>query len=115
MSQHFFYISRKKNKGLYKLLVLLNICCTVGIISLTYVFSYKDFMEQKAHVLESFLEVDNVAQMKYISDLSTLHAFLLSIVTVRLAETEGPGERLRAGGRLLERVQRAEGAQGGVR
>lgn len=83
MSEHFFYISRKKHQGFYKFLVLLNIFCTVGIISVTYVFSHKDFMEQKMHVMEEFLEVDNTSRYKYMSDLGAFHSFFGSIVDVR--------------------------------
>ena len=83
MSDHFFYVSRKKNAGLYKFLVLLNICCTVGIISLTYVMSYKDLMMEKMHVIEEFLDVDSLAKSKYLNDFAAFHSFLESVAEVR--------------------------------
>jgi len=82
MSEHFFYVSRKKNNRIYKFLVLLNIFCTFAIIALTYIFSYKDFMNEKMHVVEEFLDIESVARSKHLNDLVTFHTQLKTIIEV---------------------------------
>lgn len=82
MSDHFFFISKKKHMMLYRSLVLLNIFCTVAIISLTYLFTERDFMEQKMHVMQEFLEIDDMSRYSFISDMATLHTFLNSTIEV---------------------------------
>lgn len=82
MSEHFFVISRKKNKAIYQVLVLLNIFCTLGIIGLTSVLLRKDFTREKTYVVEQLLEVDSMAQLKSIADLSSLYTFFTSTTAV---------------------------------
>lgn len=87
MGEHFFYVSKKKNKSMYKFLVLLNIFCTIGIILLTHVFTYKDLLKERMSVIEEFLEIDSIAKITYINDLSSFHTLFENIVEVNKLET----------------------------
>lgn len=64
----------------------MNICCTIGIISITYVFTYKGFTHEKIHVMEEFLEIDSMAKYRYINDLNSFHTLFESMIRVSLEE-----------------------------
>lgn len=87
MSEHFFYVANKKHAGVYRALVLGSIVCTVLLVYLSNAYSYKDFLQEKQHVLLAYLGVPALRNHNQLGTLDAFADFFAGALFVRLRRT----------------------------
>lgn len=84
MSNHFFCVAKQKHSAFYKTLVLTNICCTVLIVFFSNWYNYKDLLQEKLHVLQSFLGIKKFEKHNNLEDFAAFKNFIANAITVYL-------------------------------
>lgn len=94
MSEHFFYVAKKKHAGFFRSLVITNIVCTVLVVYLSNSYSYKAFLQEKLHVVQDFLGIPETTKENRIDTFESFHAFFVNSLAVGLLELKFHAKRI---------------------
>lgn len=82
MANQIFYVSKQKNAILYRTLVITNILCTVLMVYLANRYSFKDFVQERVDVLQSYLGIHKFKKYNNLNDFRSFSDFITNAVIV---------------------------------
>ena len=77
MTQHFFYVSKKKNELFYKIIILSNVICTIFLIFCVSRYTYKSSIKKNLSLIQKTYFEDSDLIFKNFSEFSTIFQNIL--------------------------------------